>query len=597
MKPPRPSPSPDGARKGDKKDLPELPAPEDPEDDETVAGKRSASTADAETKITSPENVETHPHTHRGTGTLTPDQALQADEIARTRLFLKVCAVLALSLVCATPLLSGSLLMRASVAACASVVVLVVLWFSWVLREDKGYTPRRWLAVSYTLMFATCIGMYFVGVFSPAPMVGTIGIYFLSLGSSLTLALAAYLTGALLHLIPAVLIAFGITEDMGLFKSPGTTTQDKLVGAMLVQIVYALTFLLARGSRRATRNAVEKLHTALAQVQKREALLAEAHLDLDRALKGGFAGRYTDRRLGPFVLGDIVGRGAMSEVYRARHFESATMAAVKVLQRDLVADPAQVKRFLREANIVHSLKSPHVVRVLSFGNFDGAGDRSGDEPPYIAMELLDGHDLAWHLRRERRLTAPRLVELVEHVSEALTEAEAAGIVHRDLKPQNLFCVQAGESPRVWKVLDFGVSKLSTSGTLTKGHIIGTPGYMAPEQAFGRDVDPRADVFALAVIAYRALTGRPPFAGKEMPKVLFDICYVQPTRPSRLLAVPDDVERVLALGLAKRPEERIPTARAFSHALKSAFAGALDPVLARHADDLLAATPWGWRPSS
>jgi serine/threonine-protein kinase len=569
---------------------------------DTVAAKRSAipaSAADAVTKITGPDAVETHPHSHRG-GTLTPEQALLADEIARTRLFLKVCAVLATSLMCATPLLSGSVMMRIGVAACAAVVVVAVLIFAWVLRKDSGYTQARWLAVSYTMMFSTCIGMYFVGIFSPAPMVGTLGIYFLCLGSSLGLALTAYLTGALLHAIPAVLIAFGITSDLGLFSSPNTTTQDKLVAALLVQIVYALTFLLARGSRRATRNAVERLHQALAQVQKREALLAEAHLDLDRALKAGFAGRYTDRRLGPFVLGEIIGRGAMSEVYRAKHVESGLAAAVKVLQRDLVVEQAQVRRFLREANIVSGLKSPHVVRVLSFGNFDAplSGRVESDDPPYIAMELLEGHDLAWHLRKERRLAPARLLELVDQVADALSEAERAEIVHRDLKPQNLFCAQAGEGPRSWKVLDFGVSKLSTgSGTLTKGHIVGTPGYMAPEQARGAEVDPRADVFALAVIAYRALTGRPAFAGKEMPKVLFDICYVQPVQPSKLLQIPDDVERVLALGLAKKPENRIQTAREFAAALRAAFDGNLDVELRRRATAMLTAMPWGYRPTA
>ena len=105
---------------------------------------------------------------------------------------------------------------------------------------------------------------------------------------------------------------------------------------------------------------------------------------------------------------------------------------------------------------------------------------------------------------------------------------------------------------VWKVLDFGVSKLERSGTLTHGNVVGTPGYMAPEQARGGDVGPTADVFALAVIAYRALTGRPAFSGRELPRILFDVCYVQPMQPSKLVPLPDDVERVLLLGMAKDP---------------------------------------------
>src|SRR5205807_5440926 len=145
---------------------------------------------------------------------------------------------------------------------------------------------------------------------------------------------------------------------------------------------------------------------------------------------------------------------------------------------------------------------------------------------------------------------------------------------------------------LWKVLDFGVSKLESSGTLTRGHIIGTPGYMAPEQARGGDVGPGADVFSLAVIAYRALTGRPALAGRDMPRVLFDVCYVQPMQPSKLVALPDDVERVLALGMAKEPAQRLGSAAEFAAGLRAAFAGRLDGMLRHRADALLRKEPWG-----
>ncbi|HEY5242344.1 MAG TPA: serine/threonine-protein kinase PknK, partial [Polyangiaceae bacterium] len=147
-----------------------------------------------------------------------------------------------------------------------------------------------------------------------------------------------------------------------------------------------------------------------------------------------------------------------------------------------------------------------------------------------------------------------------------------------------------------KVLDFGVSKLASDpGTLTQGAPIGTPAYMAPEQARGERVDARADVFSLACIAYRALTGRPAFAGSELPQILFDVCFAEPVRPGSLVALPDDVERVLALGLAKRSDDRLDSARGFAVALRSAFAGALSPPLRVRADALLASTPWGSRP--
>jgi serine/threonine-protein kinase len=559
----------------------------------TLATQPAKRGAERKSGDSSSSEAETQQGSRGHSTTVTPEAAMQADEVARTRLFLKVCGALSVVLAACAPLLSGPVTMRAGIFGACVVGAITVLVFSRTLRGEHMYSTHGWMAASFVLIGVAAVGVVMVGVYSPAPMVGTLGIYFLCLGSSQRVAMIAWITGGLLHLVPAVLIATGHLRDPGLFHV-NATTRDLLIAEFLVQAIFALTFVLARGSRRATHAAVERLHAALAQVQKREALLAEAHLDLDRALRGGFAGRYTERTLGPYTLGEVIGRGAMSEVYRATH--AGGTAAVKVLQRDLAIDPHQVKRFLREAEIVSGLTSPHVVRVLSFGNFGGK-PYDGDEPPYIAMELLEGHDLAWHLRRERRLKPPRVLELVDQVAHALAEAGAQAVVHRDLKPQNLLLVTAGEQ-RTWKVVDFGVSKLSsTSGTLTKGAIVGTPGYMAPEQARGGDVTHRSDVFALAVIAYRALTGRPAFAGKDMPRVLFDVCYVQPMRPGRLVELPEDVERVLALGLAKESAQRFESARAFAEALAAAFDARLDESLRRRADELLTKLPWGHRPAA
>ena len=520
--------------------------------------------------------------------TVTPDLALLAEEIARTRVFLGFSSSLALMLGGCAPLLSGPLFIRGGVVAVCAVIVAVSLWFRWSLQNPSNYTEGRLIAVAYALMVATGAGVYFVGVFSPAPMVGCVGIYFLSLGASRRAAMSTWIIGGLMHAIPAVLIGVGAMRDPGLFTGGSVTGRDKLLAALLVQVTYLLTYLLARGSRRATRAAVEKLHAALTQLQKRDALLAEAHHELDRALAVGHLGRYSERQLGPFRLGPVIGRGAMSEVYRAARIDDGRPAAVKVLHQDLNGQPQHLRRFQREASIIAQLRSPHVVRLYHV-SIDGAGDG----PAFIAMELLEGHDLAWHLRRDKRLEPARVLTLVDHVAHALTEAAASEIVHRDLKPQNLFAVDGGQAP-VWKVLDFGVSKLEGSGTLTAGAIVGTPGYMAPEQARGDDVGPAADVFSLAVIAYRALTGRPAFAGRDMPRVLFDVCYTQPMQPSRLVALPADVERVLALGMAKDPRERLTTAAELALALRVAFDGGLDAAFRSRADALLARAPWGKR---
>jgi len=525
--------------------------------------------------------------------TITPDAALASDEVARTRLFLVLSAILAAACGIATPLLSGSVASRLSVTAVCFGCATLLLSFRRALTAELLANQRRWTIMCALLVGSSAVAVWFFGVFSPAPMVGTFGIYFLCLGRSARAALYSYLGGAIAHIVPSVAFAVHLLPDPGLLR-PTAATGDMLVSVFMVQVVFACTYALARGSQKNTRDAVQKLHAALVQVQKREALLAEANLELDQALQGGHRGPLSGRRVAAWTLGAVVGRGAMGDVYEARR-DDGQRAAVKILHRALAMDPTHVKRFLREAQIVSRMRSRHVVRLLDFGNLESPGDGQGALPPYIAMELLDGHDLGWHLRREGRMTTELALEMIDQLADALTEAAAADVVHRDLKPQNVFLAESAAGA-LWKVLDFGVSKLASDpGTLTHGTPIGTPAYMAPEQARGDRVDARADVFSLACIAYRALTGRPAFSGNEVPQILFDACFAQPVRPGSLAPLGPDVERALALGLAKRADERIASAADFAAALRSACSDALSPALRARADALLAAAPWGSRP--
>jgi serine/threonine protein kinase len=533
-----------------------------------------------------------------------PQAAMQAEEMSRTQLFLKVSAAIAGGLAASAPFASVSVTLRVFASISCLILAGVALTFLHFLKPEDLYQGWRWVTVSSVLLVGGATSVYLIGIFSPAPLIGTFGIYFLCMGSDWRVAVITYLLGGILHVFPVTAIAIGWIPDPGMFRPQGLTTVDKLITVFMVQGSYAVTFALARGSRRATVAAMERLHAAAVQVQKREALLYEARGDLDRALHGGLAGQYARRRLGPYTLGEVIGRGGMGEIYRATY--DGGEAAVKVLRSEFLADPVHLRRFVREAEIVSRLHSPHVARVLSFGNLDPKSLDANDAP-YIAMELLTGHDLAWHLRREQRLKLPVVIEMMDHVGHALTAACEAEIVHRDLKPQNLFGVELRASTReegaeehaggrIWKVLDFGVSKLGpSSGTLTQGVVVGTPGYMSPEQVLGDDVGPQSDVFSLAVIAYRALTGRPAFIGGELPRVLFNVSYTQPARPGELASMPEDVERVLALGMAKRVEERMPSARSFADALSQAAVGNLDPAQRKHADRLLKQMPWGFRP--
>jgi serine/threonine-protein kinase len=247
-----------------------------------------------------------------------------------------------------------------------------------------------------------------------------------------------------------------------------------------------------------------------------------------------------------------------------------------------------VRRFLREVRIAASLDSPHVVRVLE------VGDESAPLP-YLAMERLRGEDLAQILRRETRLDLPAVLDMVRQVGRGLEAASAAGIVHRDLKPQNVFLsasdAQPGEA-RIWKILDFGVSKLADQGgSLTIGETIGTPQYMAPEQAKNGTVDARTDLYALGAIAYRALTGHPPFRGRDIAEILTAVITEMPVRPSALVRLPPDVDLVLALALAKHPSERFATGAALADALEAALASRLDRNVRKRARAVLAALPW------
>jgi serine/threonine-protein kinase len=242
-----------------------------------------------------------------------------------------------------------------------------------------------------------------------------------------------------------------------------------------------------------------------------------------------------------------------------------------------------MERFDREIRIAASLISPHVARVV-------AHSAPGDPVKYLAMERLVGVSLS-DLLRERTLPVREALAMLTQVAVAVDLAHGAGIIHRDLKPSNLFRHDAGRAP-LWKMLDFGVSKLADSGgTLTADAIIGTPGYMAPEQATGTDVGPSADLFALGAIAYRVLVGRPAFGGRDLGAALYAVVHEMPPRPSLAATVPHDLDHALAIALAKSPRDRFASARALVDALAHACRANLSPELRRRGEVLIATHPW------
>ncbi len=254
---------------------------------------------------------------------------------------------------------------------------------------------------------------------------------------------------------------------------------------------------------------------------------------------------------GTYQLLAKLGAGGMGEVYIAAHTRLHKRFAVKLLaQRHGTSDEAYA-RFQREAEITSRLGHPHIVEIVDF-------DTADDGRPFMVMELLEGEDLGDRIHRGPMALAD-VMRIAEQVGSALQAAHDAGIVHRDLKPQNIFLCHRADGD--WaKILDFGISKIKDHGSVVTQSqvVIGTPGYMSPEQAEGkvRSIDARSDQFALAVILYEMLSGTAPFAAESIPSTLYRVVHAHPPRLDGVVpevgpAVGSAVERAMA----KEPTER------------------------------------------
>jgi eukaryotic-like serine/threonine-protein kinase len=264
---------------------------------------------------------------------------------------------------------------------------------------------------------------------------------------------------------------------------------------------------------------------------------------------------------GVAVTADIVltrplSEGAMGRVWVANHARLQREVAVKFMAEKGNRDRSMQKRFQREAEAASQISSPHVVKLLEYGT-------SLAGVPFIAMELLEGETLGQRLEREGQLGLDRVASVVRQVGNALDAAHARGIVHRDIKPDNLFLVGDPDFPLV-KVLDFGMAKMvrerNQSIVTATGVAVGTPEYMSPEQVLGaKDVDFRSDLWALAVVAYRALTGKPAFTAATPHALFFTICkgsYVPVARQGS----PGELEPWFKRSFTPAKEKRFGSAR-------------------------------------
>jgi serine/threonine-protein kinase len=518
-----------------------------------------------------------------------PKGAPERDEATRARGFAGAAFLLCVLGAAAQPLLGGATWLHAMMigALAAMGTASAIVWR--VARDPHRYTRQVERAFAAVALSASIVTEYYLGVFSPAPIFVTLGIGFFALGSDRVVAVGLPVAAALSYALVASLVAIDVLPDDGVIAAKTVPRELAFAVTGLVAVVQLLAMAQARVTRRATEEAIARSNDAVRERMRREAQLEDANRDLDQLLRmgAGRAGAYTGVMAAKYVLGDLIGRGAMGEVYKATHTTNGQQAAVKLLQPSLAADENVVARFFREGEAASKLVAPNVVSIFEIG-------RTADGSPFIVMELLRGHDLAWHLRQRGQLTLEEVVGVVEQVAAGLEAARQAGIVHRDLKPQNLFLAQQQRAAPLWKILDFGVSRLlGSSGTLTQDQIVGTPGYMSPEQAAGRDATHRSDVFSFGVVVYRALTGQPAFVGPDTPQILYQVVYRNPPRPSEIVpSLPNDVDLVLAIALAKDQEDRFASALELAAALKSAAKSELEASQRLHARTLLATLPWG-----
>ena len=289
------------------------------------------------------------------------------------------------------------------------------------------------------------------------------------------------------------------------------------------------------------------------------------------ASTGTSAGSSSDSLIGRLLRGTyrIIGaldEGGMGKLYRAEHQRLRRPVAVKVMAQYLSANREALARFRREAEIVSQLDHPHIVHILDF-------DTTEHGDPYIVMELLTGESLSRRLDQLQILPLRDTIAVVSQIASALTAAHRAGIVHRDLKPDNVFLLAMRDESIFIKLLDFGISKGSPKSARVTGKydVLGTPDYMAPEQALDTArVDHHADQWSLACMAYEMLTGHVPFAGDSAVQILAKVVTEPP--PPLTHYIPDihsSLQGIVMRGLAKDPFQRFPTIGDFAEHLSRA----------------------------
>lgn len=262
-----------------------------------------------------------------------------------------------------------------------------------------------------------------------------------------------------------------------------------------------------------------------------------------------------------------IGEGGMGAVYEGEHVLIKRRVAIKCLHSQFATNPEIVARFHREALAATSIGHQNIIEVTDMGRFD-------DGSVFMVLEYLEGRDWSDDIDNHGAQPLAKTLHILDQVCDALTAAHAKGIIHRDLKPENIYLIERGSDADFVKVLDFGISKFKDTagggkGMTQTGTTLGTPYYMAPEQAQGKkDIDNRADIYSLGVILFQALTGQYPFDDESYPMLVLKIC-TEPPPPLRMYRpdLPEELELLVGKLLAKNPDERFPDCASLKAALK------------------------------
>ena len=271
------------------------------------------------------------------------------------------------------------------------------------------------------------------------------------------------------------------------------------------------------------------------------------------------------RRVGKFELHELIGEGAMGAVWKAYDSVIRRFVALKLLPGSVGRSTDARDRFLREARAAGALQHPNIVTLYELGE--------EDRQLFIAMELVDGHDLSSLIALREPLALERKLDIVIEVLQGLSYAHERGVIHRDIKPSNVRIASDGSV----KIMDFGIARLQSAEVTGSGAIVGTPTYMAPEQITNGAITPATDVFAVGCLLYELLSYQKPFEGETVHGVLYQVLTTDP-KPLRTMApsIPAALERVVSKAMNKVPEERYETARQMQSSLfsiRAALSGA------------------------